>query len=145
MMTDSEEDKRSSFKVSDRRLFTPEGEVRAGMEEKAESDPTDARRPPIPEAVPELKAEPEPQGDAESMTFASFLLSLATTGMVHLGEIPEPTTGQPMENLQAAGQMIDLLSLLQEKTSGNLSGEEAQLLEGLLYELRMKFLSKAPK
>ena len=144
-MTDSEEDKRSSFKVSDRRLFTPEGEVRAGMEEKAESDPTDARRPPIPEAVPELKAEPEPQGDAESMTFASFLLSLATTGMVHLGEIPEPTTGQPMENLQAAGQMIDLLSLLQEKTSGNLSGEEAQLLEGLLYELRMKFLSKAPK
>ena len=145
MMSDSEEDERSSFKVSDRRLFTPEGEVRAGMEEEAESDPTDARRPPIPEAVPELKAESEPQGDAESMTFASFLLSLATTGMVHLGEIPEPTTGQPMENLQAAGQMIDLLSLLQEKTSGNLSGEEAQLLEGLLYELRMKFLGKAPK
>ena len=71
------------------------------------------------------------------MNFASFLLSLATTGMVHLGEIPEPTTGQKMENLEAARQMIDILRILKEKTEGNLSSEESQLMENLLYELQM--------
>ncbi|MCH8818989.1 MAG: DUF1844 domain-containing protein [Acidobacteria bacterium] len=77
------------------------------------------------------------------MNFSSFLLSLATTGMVHLGEIPEPTTGQKLENLEAASQMIDILGILKEKTEGNLLSEESQLLESLLYELRMKFLSKS--
>ena len=63
--------------------------------------------------------------------------------MVHLGEIPEPTTGQAQENLEAARQMIDIVGILKEKTEGNLSSEESQLLENLLYELRMKFLSKS--
>ena len=77
------------------------------------------------------------------MNFASFMMSLATTGMVHLGEIPEPTTGQKIENLEAAHQMIDILDILKEKTAGNLLPEESQLMESLLYELRMKFLSKS--
>ena len=66
------------------------------------------------------------------MDFSSFVLSLATTGMVHLGEIVDPAVGQKQENLAAAKQLIEILSLLKEKTEGNLSAEEAQLLEGLL-------------
>ena len=77
------------------------------------------------------------------MDFASFLLSLATTGMVHLGEIPEPSTGQKSEDLEGARQMIEILDIMKEKTEGNLSGEESKLLENLLYELRMKFMSKS--
>ena len=77
------------------------------------------------------------------MDFASFLLSLATTGMVHLGEIPDPGTGQTSENLDAAKQMIDILSVLKLKTNGNLSADEARLLDSLLYELRMKLMTKS--
>ena len=134
----------SRFKVTDRRQFTSEGEAR--QEPEAEPEPSAAPpeelEPPrqAPEETPAETAEPDSQ---EGMNFASFLLSLATTGMVHLGEIPEPTTGQKLENLEAARQMIDILGILQKKTEGNLSPEESQLMENLLYELRMKFLSKS--
>ncbi len=135
----------SHFKVTDRRQFTPEGEVR----QQSETEPRPAAAPPPEvEARPERIQEETPPETAgsdtpEGMNFASFLLSLATTGMVHLGEIAEPTTGQKMENLEAASQMIDILDILKVKTEGNLSSEESQLMENLLYELRMKFLSKS--
>jgi hypothetical protein len=143
---DSEEqDDTSSFKVTDRRQFTNEGEVR--QESEAESEPSEAPPPraeaPPPQAREETPPETAEQETQEGMNFASFLLSLATTGMVHLGEIPEPSTGQKMENLEAAGQMIDILGILKEKTEGNLLAEEAQLMENLLYELRVKFVSKS--
>lgn len=76
-----------------------------------------------------------------TLSFAAFVLSLAHTAAVHFGDIPDPVTGQPAEaNLQAAQQMIDILSLLEEKTRGNLTAEERQLLEQLLYELRLRFV-----
>ena len=76
-----------------------------------------------------------------TLSFAAFVLSLAHTAAVHFGDIPDPATGQPAEmNLPAAQQMIDILSLLEEKTRGNLTAEERQLLEQLLYELRLRYL-----
>ncbi|MEE8349326.1 MAG: DUF1844 domain-containing protein [Acidobacteriota bacterium] len=147
---DSEEENSTShFKVTDRRQFTPEGEVRQQSEEAPETEPQSAAPPPPevearPERIPEETPPETSDSDTpEGMNFASFLLSLATTGMVHLGEIPEPTTGQKMENLEAARQMIDILDILKVKTEGNLSSEETQLMENLLYELRMKFLAKS--
>ena len=135
----------SQFKVTDRRQFTSEGEVR--QESEAEPEPSAAPPPEMeerPRQAPEERAPETAEPDSqESLNFASFMLSLATTGMVHLGEIPEPTTGQKLENLEAARQMIDILDILKEKTAGNLSPEESQLMESLLYELRMKFLSKS--
>jgi len=69
------------------------------------------------------------------------MLSLATTAAVHFGDIADPSTGQRMEpNLIGAGQMIEIIAMLQEKTEGNLSEPEAKLLEDLLYELRMRFV-----
>jgi hypothetical protein len=140
-----EEEETSQFKVTDRRQFTSEGEVR----QEPETEPQPSQEPPPPAEPPSRQAREEAPPDSdepdasESMNFASFLLSLATTGMVHLGEIPEPTTGQKMENPEAARQMIDILRILKEKTEGNLSSEESQLMENLLYELQMKFLSKS--
>jgi hypothetical protein len=75
------------------------------------------------------------------VSFTAFMLSLATTAAVHFGDIADPSTGQPMEpNLIGAGQMIEIIAMLQEKTEGNLSEPEAKLLEDLLYELRMRFV-----
>ncbi len=75
------------------------------------------------------------------MTFASLVISLATTAAVHFGDVADPTSGQPGEpNLEGAKQMIDILGVLQEKTRGNLSPEEAGILERVLYELRLRFV-----
>ena len=75
------------------------------------------------------------------VSFTAFMLSLATTAAVHFGDIADPSTGQRMEpNLVGAGQMIEIIAMLQEKTEGNLSEPEAKLLEDLLYELRMRFV-----
>ncbi len=75
------------------------------------------------------------------VSFTAFMLSLATTAAVHFGDIADPSTGQRMEpNLIGAGQMIEIIAMLQEKTEGNLSEPEAKLLEDLLYELRMRFV-----
>ncbi len=69
------------------------------------------------------------------------MLSLATTAAVHFGDIADPSTGRPVEpNLAGAGQMIEIIAMLQEKTEGNLSEPEAKLIEELLYELRMRFV-----
>ena len=77
--------------------------------------------------------------DQPGLSFAGFIISLATTAAVHFGDIADPGTGQQNEpNLPAARQMIDLIAMLQEKTRGNLTADEARLVDDLLYELRMR-------
>ena len=75
------------------------------------------------------------------LDFTSFVISLATTAAIHFGDMADPLTGQkPEPNLDGAGQMIDILSLLEEKTRGNLTAEERQVLDQVLYELRLRFV-----
>ena len=147
MDDEREEQQQSGFKVTDRRQFTSEGETREEDPQQPapqEQEPAPQEQQPAAEASQEEEASPaSPQDSSRSVDFASFLLSLATTGMVHLGEIPEPSTGQKSEDLEGARQMIEILDIMKVKTEGNLSGEESKLLENLLYELRMKFLSKS--
>lgn len=79
--------------------------------------------------------------DGHGLSFAAFVLSLAHTTAVHLGDVPDPVSGESGHpNLAAAQQMIDILALLEQKTRGNLTAEERQLLEQLLYELRLRFV-----
>ena len=82
------------------------------------------------------------QDQAESaVTFLGFVLSLAHTAAVHFGDVPDPVSGETIPaNLPAAQQMIDILSLLEVKTRGNLTAEERQLLDQILYELRLRFV-----
>jgi hypothetical protein len=73
--------------------------------------------------------------------FTGFVLSLASSAAIHLGDLADPMTGQQAEvNLEGAQQMIGILALLEEKTKGNLTAEERQVLEQVLYELRMRFV-----
>jgi Domain of unknown function (DUF1844) len=75
------------------------------------------------------------------LSFTAFVLSLASTAAIHFGDLPDPSAGQRGEpNLEGAAQMIEILSLLEQKTRGNLTAEERQVLEQLLYELRMRFV-----
>lgn len=81
------------------------------------------------------------ESEGAGISFASFILSLATTAAVAFGDIADPSTGERAEpNLPAAAQMIEIITMLQEKTHGNLSPEEAKLVDDLLYELRMRFV-----
>ena len=77
--------------------------------------------------------------------FGTFVMSLAQSVLMHLGELT--MQGEPREkpNLPLAKQTIDILGMLQEKTRGNLSAEEARLLEHLLYDLRIKFIDAKKK
>jgi len=76
------------------------------------------------------------------LTFTAFVVSLATTAAIHLGDLVDPAGADaPQEpNLEGAQQMIDILALLEEKTRGNLTAEERQVLEQILYELRLRFV-----
>ncbi len=85
--------------------------------------------------------EPDADTDPSAITFIGFVVSLAHTAAVHLGDVPDPATGETVPpNLAAAQQMIEILALLEEKTRGNLSAEERQLLEQIVYELRVRFV-----
>ena len=73
------------------------------------------------------------------LTFTAFVVSLASTAAIHFGDLPDPISGQPSEpNLDGASQMIEILSLLEQKTRGNLTAEEREVLGQVLYELRMR-------
>lgn len=84
-----------------------------------------------------------PERDAERMPavdLATFVLSLFHSARVHLGDAPNPADGSTQVNLPLARQTIDLIALLQEKTRGNLTGEEERLIEQALYDLRMRYV-----
>ena len=77
----------------------------------------------------------------EALSFTAFVLSLASTAAIHFGDLPDPISGERVEpNLDGAAQMIEILSLMEQKTRGNLTAEERELLEQVLYELRLRFV-----
>jgi len=80
-----------------------------------------------------------PAHELPTLDFATFVLGLIGTAYVHLGDAPSPD-GDPERNLPMARQDIDLLGLLQEKTKGNLTGDEERLLEQALCDLRMRYV-----
>ena len=77
--------------------------------------------------------------------FNFFVTTLALQASISLGQIPNPATTKKEENFTQAKFLIDTLSMLKEKTKGNLTKEEAELLENLLYDLRMQYISKTSK
>ncbi len=72
--------------------------------------------------------------------FSSFVVSLASSAMLHLGEAPDPITRERAVNPVLARNTIDLLGLLRDKTKGNLDEDEVRLLDSVLYELRLKYV-----
>ena len=84
---------------------------------------------------------PENPQESSEVTFIGFVLSLAHTAAFHFGDVPDPVSGQAGQvNLAAAHQIIEILALMEEKTRGNLTAEERQLLEQIVYELQMRYV-----
>lgn len=77
--------------------------------------------------------------------FGTFILSLSTSAAFHLGLAPHPENNCECRNLPMAKQTIDILSILQDKTKGNLTGEEERLLSEILYNLRMAFVRESSR
>ena len=156
-MEGDESERQPSFKVQDRRRFSATGEAREdaaadASEERAETRPQEQSPPPLGgDAAPGgeagaaagLDADAPHGGDTGEITFASFVFSLSTQALVHLGEIPDPVDGATHVNLDAARQIIDILAVLDEKTAGNLDAAESALLENALYDLRMRYVDRA--
>ncbi len=117
-MGDEQEEKGSGFTIVDKR----------GKEAEAS---------PEKQAAPERPSErPLPQVD-----FSAFVISLGTSALYHMGMVPDPETGEPVEpNLPVARQTVDTVEMLQDKTQGNLSDEESSLIKNLLTELRMRYV-----
>jgi hypothetical protein len=149
---EEEEEKPKAFKVQDRRRFSAEGDLKPEAAKEAEApaaaSAADDRGtvPPAAGESPNFTAPKEPvreHGPIGELSFATFMVGLSTQALVHLGEMPDPHSGQLAHDLPAAEQVIDIIAMLQDKTRGNLDGDEAQLLESILFELRMKYVERA--
>jgi hypothetical protein len=88
----------------------------------------------------DAQKESEQEESLPEIDFGMFVMSLASSVLVHLGEIEHPDSRAREPNLPLAKQNVDILGMLREKTRGNLTQEEAQLLDNLLYDLRMKYV-----
>lgn len=77
----------------------------------------------------------------QQVSFIAFIFSLASNAAVHFGDLPDPLTNETRPaDLDAAAQLIEIIAMLEEKTRGNLTAEERQLIEQVLFELRMRFV-----
>ena len=139
-----EREEGKGFKVHDRRRFSPEtGEPRdvvKNSDEAPQASPKESSKPAL-----EKEAD-SPEADALSkINFSTFVISLSTQALMHLGEIPNPLDGKTDKDIPVAKQMIDILNILREKTRGNLDEGEQRLLEDVLYDLRMKYVEVVKK
>lgn len=78
--------------------------------------------------------------DQSIIDFSNFILSLNTSALIHLGDLPDPQTRERIYDIQSAKQTVDILELLKTKTEGNLDSEEIRLLDDVIYDLRLKYV-----
>ena len=130
----AKDDEGTGFKVTDRRHFV---EGKAADEDKEKGKITESEK--------KTDEKKEQDGQKEQiplpeMNFSTFLFSLNSSAFFHLGEIPDPTTNKKERNLPMAKQTIDIISMLKEKTKGNLADDEEKFMEHILYDLRMRYV-----
>ena len=148
-----------TFKVADRRKFNSDGSVREGVvldepkPEKAVATELEARLPaagepaePDAQDVPggenrDIDDEEEIPGAEDPASFVNFLSTLATNAAAALGAVPHPATGQRSLDLETGKYWLDVLGMIREKTKGNLHVQEARLLDRLLADLRMQYVT----
>jgi hypothetical protein len=121
---------KGGFTVTDRRSFSEGGESRAPEAAPTPSSPSPPTMDPGAGAAPTLPA----------VDFHTFVLSLGSSALLHLGELEHPDMGAPQKDLAMAKHTIDILVMLEEKTRGNLSPAEEKLIGSLLYDLRLRYV-----
>jgi hypothetical protein len=137
-----EEKKSKSFVIRDKRIFDETGDMRTPEDSTADAKPTETNGQVQVEATSEEPMEPPIEEMRSEVNFINFILSLGTTAMYHFGDFPDPVSRKAQKNLAAAKETIDILGMLRSKTEGNLDDNEKSLLEGLLFELRMRYVKE---
>ncbi|KIX15890.1 DUF1844 domain-containing protein [Dethiosulfatarculus sandiegensis] len=114
-------------------------------EDKTEQSRREAEEARAKKAKDDAEKASQKMGDSvfPPVDFSSFVLSLSHAAMMHLGQIPDPQTGETQTNVGFARHTIDTIAMLQEKTKGNLESDEKQLLDNILTELRLAFVRLA--
>ena len=144
-----EEKGEKRFRVSDRRRFTEGGDKKDEPERKTAeaAQPTsgDAKGAPAGESEGARAGKEQGPTQLPEINFSTFVFSLSSSAFIHLGLAEDPMTGEKRKDLPLAKQTIDILAMLQEKTRGNLSEDEGKLMEGILYELRMRYVDEKKK
>ena len=125
-----DDDQEKSFVIRDKRFSA----------KKEDEVDTQAKAEPKKEEAPPSEKPPEKEAALPEISFINLILSLSTSVLIQVGEIQDPMTQQAEKNLPLAKQTIDLISLLQQKTKGNLTPEEEKLMESILYDLRMRYV-----
>ncbi|MFZ0930026.1 MAG: DUF1844 domain-containing protein [Syntrophobacteraceae bacterium] len=143
-MAEKEEEK--GFVVKDRRRFVEGAEAEENKQEPRSEAASAAgeQKSAHPEEA-SSREEEQARGPLPEVTLATFIFSLSSSALVHLGEIPEPETNRTQVDLPIAKQIIDTLGMLQDKTKGNLDQDEERLLKSVLYDLRMRYIQKSDK
>ena len=137
---------KKDFIIKDKRMFSEEGqdnqeeERDAKAEEMAESSETEAKASESEDAT--ASGEDAESFQLPEINFATFIFSLNTSVLVHLGMIDDPASGKKVKNLILAKQTIDILGMLEEKTRGNLTEDEKSMLKHILYDLRMIYVKE---
>ncbi|HEY3303391.1 MAG TPA: DUF1844 domain-containing protein [Candidatus Binatia bacterium] len=146
MAEEGEKGEGKGFKVADRRRFSPEtGEPReAAATAEGRSEAEEPRNDEI-RGEAQNQSKDEANAQLPEINFSTFVISLSTQALMHLGEIADPTSGKVESNLPVAKQMIDIIGVLKDKTRGNLDPGEQQLMEDVLYDLRMRYVEAVKK
>jgi hypothetical protein len=132
-------EEQKGFVIKDKRRFSTEtGEPSPEPSQEAKEEKVEKKEPPSSSA--EARSEAEEDIQLPEVNFATFVFSLSSSAIFHFGEIPDPATGTKKTNLPMAKHTIDILGMLEEKTKGNLTGDESQLLKNILYDLRMRYV-----
>ncbi len=136
------DEEKKGFVIKDKRMFDESGKTRDEEPgpQPEKRDETKETAGPSPEGTPEETSEEEQY--LPEITFSSFVISLSTTALFHFGDFPDPSTNKAVKNLVAAKQLIDTLSMIEAKTKGNLDQNEKNLIEGVLFELRMRYVKE---
>ena len=125
------------FVVKDKRALDEKGELREEKEEAA------AKVKEEEEKKEEPKEEEARQAPLPEVNFNSLIFSLSSSALLHLGEIADPQTGEKRKDIALAKHTIDTITMLKEKTQGNLTGEEEKFLEPILTDLRWRYVKAA--
>jgi hypothetical protein len=142
MSSDGEKHQNPSFQVVDKRRFDTSGQERSPEAAAAPEQPTiDTSKPQASDATQQFTLKDSPSEHAEEpVAFTSFIMSLATQVLVQLGQMPSPSGMEIPIDRESARQTIDIIAMLQKRTKGNLSSEEARFLEEVLHSLRVSYL-----
>lgn len=135
----------TELKVTDRRLFTADGQIRADVEQDERVDEPAAAEEAVRDGAATGRAgfERQPVEEPAGVDFTMLINAMAEPALLFLGEIAHPSSGKPQVDLERARIQIDMLDLLRVKCRGNLSSEEEGLLDRILYQLRMLFVDRS--